>query len=109
MIGLKGLNYAAQAIENGVFFSREVFQWLNALLDRVNTVSPKIGDLRASTDPTARVGELEADGSAVSRATYGAYFALVGTAYGSGDGSTTFTLPYLSSAGADVHYFVRVD
>jgi microcystin-dependent protein len=32
-------------------------------------------------------------GQAISRATYSALFALVGTAYGSGDGTTTFNLP----------------
>lgn len=36
---------------------------------------------------------LECDGSAVSRTTYGALFAAIGTAYGAGDNSTTFNLP----------------
>ena len=35
------------------------------------------------------------DGSAVSRDTYASLFATVGTTYGAGDGSTTFTLPDL--------------
>lgn len=43
---------------------------------------------------------LRADGSAVSRSTYNNLFALIGTAYGSGDGSTTFNLPNISAAGA---------
>lgn len=38
-------------------------------------------------------GCLSADGSAVSRTTYAALFAILGTRYGSGDGSTTFNLP----------------
>lgn len=33
------------------------------------------------------------DGSAVSRSTYAALFAVIGTAFGSGDGSTTFNVP----------------
>ena len=33
------------------------------------------------------------DGSAVSRTTYAELFAVIGTAFGSGDGSTTFNLP----------------
>jgi len=33
------------------------------------------------------------DGSAVSRTTYAALFAAIGTTYGAGDGSTTFNLP----------------
>jgi microcystin-dependent protein len=35
------------------------------------------------------------DGSAQSRTTYAALFAVVGTTYGTGDGSTTFNLPDL--------------
>lgn len=38
-------------------------------------------------------GWLLADGSAVSRSTYADLFALVGEAFGAGDGSTTFNLP----------------
>ena len=33
------------------------------------------------------------DGRAISRTTYASYFALVGTAFGAGDGSTTFNIP----------------
>jgi microcystin-dependent protein len=35
------------------------------------------------------------DGSAVSRSTYSGLFGVLGTAYGAGDGSTTFNLPNL--------------
>lgn len=42
------------------------------------------------TPPT---GYLVCDGSAVSRTTYANLFALLGTTYGAGDGSTTFNLP----------------
>lgn len=40
-------------------------------------------------------GWLLADGSAVSRTIYSLLFSAIGTAYGSGDGSTTFNLPDL--------------
>jgi microcystin-dependent protein len=40
-------------------------------------------------------GFLECNGQAVSRATYAALFAVVGTTYGAGDGSTTFLIPDL--------------
>jgi microcystin-dependent protein len=36
------------------------------------------------------------DGSAVSRAVYSDLFAVIGTAYGAGDGSSTFNLPNLT-------------
>jgi microcystin-dependent protein len=35
------------------------------------------------------------DGTAISRTTYAALFAIAGTAYGIGDGSTTFNVPDL--------------
>ena len=40
-------------------------------------------------------GWLAASGQAVSRTTYAVLFAAIGTTYGAGDGSTTFTLPDL--------------
>jgi microcystin-dependent protein len=42
---------------------------------------------------SAPSGWLECDGSAVSRSTYSSLFAVIGTRYGAGDGSTTFNLP----------------
>lgn len=36
---------------------------------------------------------LECDGSAISRTTYASLFAVIGTMYGVGDGSTTFNIP----------------
>lgn len=42
---------------------------------------------------TAPTGWLICDGAAVSRTTYADLFAVIGTTYGSGDGSTTFNLP----------------
>tara|TARA_A100001391_G_scaffold164419_1_gene124121 strand:+ start:1899 stop:3044 length:1146 start_codon:yes stop_codon:yes gene_type:complete len=40
-------------------------------------------------------GYLECNGAAVSRSTYSALFAVIGTTYGSGNGSSTFNLPDL--------------
>lgn len=51
-----------------------------------------IFNFAAATPPT---GFLEANGSAISRATYAALFAVVGTLYGVGNGTTTFNLPDL--------------
>jgi microcystin-dependent protein len=45
-------------------------------------------------------GWLLCDGNAVSRGTYAALFAVVGTIYGAGDGSTTFALPDLRGRAA---------
>lgn len=46
----------------------------------------------ASSAPT---GYLICNGSAISRTTYAALFAVIGTTFGAGDGSTTFALPDL--------------
>lgn len=58
------------------------------LLVPAGAVSPYAG----TSEPT---GWLFARGQAVSRATYAALFAAIGTTYGAGDGSTTFNLPDL--------------
>lgn len=44
---------------------------------------------------TAPDGWLECNGAAISRTTYAALFAAIGTVYGAGNGSTTFNLPDL--------------
>ena len=46
----------------------------------------------SETEPS---GWLSCDGSAVSRTTYSDLFAVIGTSFGTGDGSTTFNLPDL--------------
>ena len=48
------------------------------------------------TKSTIATGFLECNGAAVSRTTYSALFAIVGTTYGAGDGSTTFNVPDLA-------------
>lgn len=54
----------------------------------VGTVAPYAG-------PTAPTDWALCDGAIVSRSTYAELFAVIGTAYGAGDGSTTFGLPDL--------------
>lgn len=44
---------------------------------------------------TAPTGYLKANGAAISRTTYAALFAIIGTTYGVGDGATTFNVPDL--------------
>lgn len=50
------------------------------------------GDYVESARAT-KAGFLLCDGSAVSRSTYAALFAVIGVVYGAGDSSTTFNLP----------------
>lgn len=51
------------------------------------------GEIKLWATNTAPSGYLECNGAAVSRTTYAALFAVIGTTFGSGDGSTTFNLP----------------
>lgn len=55
-----------------------------------------IGSIYMFAGATAPAKFLVCDGSAVSRSTYSDLFAVVGTVYGDGDGSSTFNLPNLS-------------
>ena len=80
---------------------------LSGLLTTVKTsVVAAINELHANTGvpagtviyyaaATPPAGYLKCDGSAVSRTAYSALFAVIGTTYGAGDGSTTFQLPDL--------------
>lgn len=53
------------------------------------------GSIQMYAGSTAPSGWLICDGSAVSRDDYANLFSVIGTTYGSGDGSTTFNLPNL--------------
>lgn len=52
-----------------------------------------IGTVTSYAGSTAPTGWLLCYGQAISRSTYSDLFTVVGTTYGSGDGSTTFNLP----------------
>ena len=52
-----------------------------------------IGCIQAYGGATAPDGWLICNGAAVSRTTYAALFAVIGTSFGAGDGSTTFNIP----------------
>lgn len=60
----------------------------------IATVSPT-GTVVSYAAGAAPVGWLLCDGTAISRASYSALFGVIGTAYGAGDGSTTFNVPDL--------------
>jgi microcystin-dependent protein len=51
------------------------------------------GAISAYAGTTAPTGYLLCNGAAVSRTTYAALFAVIGTSFGQGDGSSTFNLP----------------
>ena len=64
----------------------------SSLTGIVGTQTGIVSYFAASTAPT---GFIKANGAAISRTTYADLFAVVGTTYGAGDGSTTFTIPDL--------------
>lgn len=83
---------------------------INEVIDQVDTNKENIENMDANIGgiasvlpgatflwcaPVVPVGYLELAGQAISRTTYSALFALFGTNYGAGDGSTTFNLPDL--------------
>ena len=55
--------------------------------------SAMVGVIQMYGSLTPPAGWMLCDGSAISRTTYAALYALIGTAFGTGDGSTTFNLP----------------
>ena len=55
----------------------------------------EVGEIKPFAGSTIPTGWLLCDGSAVSRTIYSELFTVIGTTYGTGDGSTTFNLPDL--------------
>jgi microcystin-dependent protein len=96
------LRYARQDHVHPTDTSRAAVSHSHAISDvtglqtALNAASP-VASLVAYAGTTAPSGWLFCDGSAVSRTTYAALFAVVSTRYGVGDGSTTFNLPDLRS------------
>lgn len=63
-----------------------------------NAAAPSLvppGTVQFYAGSTAPAGWVKANGAALSRATYAALFAAIGTTFGGGDGVSTFTLPDL--------------
>ena len=58
-------------------------------------VAVEVGTILSWSNSTLPSGYLNCDGTAVSRSTYSALFAVIGTDYGAGNGSSTFNLPNL--------------
>lgn len=54
-----------------------------------------VGEIKWFAGTSAPAGYLVCDGSKVSRTTYSKLYAAIGTTWGAGDGSSTFTLPNL--------------
>ena len=75
----------------GSDWSETFAAWHSGNLDP-NTIFP-VGTSIDFAGPVAPPGFLKENGAAVSRSTYARLFAVIGTTYGAGNGSTTFNLP----------------
>ena len=67
---------------------------VNENFDKIDATSIT-GVIQMYAGSTAPNGWLICNGQAVSRTTYAALYAVIGTTYGAGDGSTTFNVPNL--------------
>ena len=85
-------NDAIEALQAKVGVDSSAVTSSHDYLIRNNTPSGVINMWAAATAPT---GWLLCDGSAISRTTYAGLFAVLGTTYGAGNGSTTFNIPDL--------------
>lgn len=66
---------------------------LGARVTAIETTYAPSGVIHQYAGASAPTGWLLCDGTAVSRTVYSALYAVLGTSYGTGDGSTTFNLP----------------
>ena len=89
------INYLTQAQYDAALTNEQINENEIYLTPSLEADSTPIGAVQAYAGSTAPRGWLICDGSAVSRTTYSELFEVIGTTYGSGNGSTTFNLPDL--------------
>lgn len=68
---------------------------------------PRAGDIWLWPSVSHPLGTFQCNGQAWSRTTYADLFAVIGTTYGAGDGSTTFNVPNLSPPDPNMRYVIR--
>lgn len=68
----------------------------NAITNVINSGGVPVGSVIAFAANSVPNGFVLCNGAAVSRTTYSKLFAVIGTTYGAGNGSTTFALPNLT-------------
>ena len=91
-------NAAQHTANDGVSKANAAQRTANDANNNANTRQLKselVGEVAFFASATPPSGWLKANGAAVSRTTYAALFAAIGTTFGAGDGRTTFNLPDL--------------
>jgi microcystin-dependent protein len=84
---------AAQTLLGGTAVGRALFTAASDAAARATLGVQPVGEVIMWPLASPPAGFLECDGAQISRATYAALFAVLGTTYGPGDGTTTFNLP----------------
>lgn len=96
----------SHGVIDGVFtrawldFFRGIWERVGGFADVITEKTAVSGVVWQFAGSTAPAGWLLCNGDAVSRAEYSALFGIIGTAYGAGDGTTTFNLPDLRGRAA---------
>ena len=91
-----GKNITWNFEHNGDFISSgDVWSSKGKSINDSVQISELVGEVAFFARTTPPSGWLKANGAAVSRTTYAALFAAIGTTFGAGDGRTTFNLPDL--------------
>lgn len=70
-------------------------EWVQELLSKLGDMFAPTGSVVAMATRVVPQGYLECNGNTVSRSEFSKLFSVIGTSFGSGDGSTTFNLPDL--------------
>ena len=85
--------YTFAVANSGNITITNTVDWIPSTINAFDSLP--VGAIISWTTNTAPDNYLICDGSAVSRTTYADLFSVIGTTYGTGDGSTTFNLPNL--------------
>lgn len=85
----------AETVQEAIEETKTLYEAADTALAASVVAATPPGAVMPFARNTAPTGWLKADGSVVSRTTYAALFAAIGTTFGAGDGTTTFKLPDL--------------
>lgn len=94
LTGFSAGAYSAVVATDSILQAIQKLQaWITAYTPPASAEGFSTGDTKWAAYSATPSGWLLCDGSAVSRTTYAALFAVISTTFGVGDGSTTFNLP----------------
>lgn len=89
----------------GGFLTQAWYRFLLAIYLRTVELTGEITLYGGATAPSST---LQCNGAAISRTTYAALFAVIGTTFGPGDGSTTFNIPNQAAPFAGAIYIIYI-